>query len=198
MNELWLPPVSLEGAIGSPTVAHVDDDGIYVGYGQAFNRYNLDGTQQTHLINAQNNVMAIHSDGDLLLLNHTSGLYARFLSIDKDTNTVIDTIESYVDSVYDSSIAPEKNRIFGRTQGISPSDITYISYDDQGNFSASVDSPYHGDYPSVSETWVFPSGSKVVDDSGTIYSTDSLTRLGSFGTRIGDIGFFAGEIPIIL
>jgi len=196
-NEQWLTPIDLADASGLPTAAHVDDDGFYVAYGKTVYRYQLDGTGQTHIINAQSNVQRLHTDGNLLFLNHSSGLYARVISVDKLTNTVIDTIDSYIDSIYGSSISTSENRIFGRTSGISPSDIAYVSYDDSGNFLANVDSPYHGDYPGGSETWVFDDGSKVVDNSGTIYST-SLTYLNSFQSSVDDIAFVGGEIPVVL
>ena len=76
-NETWLSPVNLVGATGTPTAELVDADGIYVSYGPAVYRYNLDGTGQTHLLNSTDNVIAIHSDGNLLFLNHSSGLYGR-------------------------------------------------------------------------------------------------------------------------
>lgn len=197
-GETWLTPVSVANPIGTPTVAHSDDDGIYVAYGKAVYRYDLGGGGQTHLLNAQDNVIAIHSDGNLLFLNHTNGYYARIISIDKTTNTIIDTIDNYIDAVYGSSIAPSVNRIFGRTMGISPSDITYVGYRDDGTFTGGAGSPYHGDYPGASTTWVFPNDSKVVDSSGTIYSTSGLTWLNSFGSSVTDVDFLGADIPIVL
>jgi VCBS repeat-containing protein len=197
-SETWLTPIVLAGASGTPTAELVDADGIYVSFGPAVYRYNADGSGQTHLLNSTDTVSAIHSDGNLLFLNHSSGLYARFISINKTTNTIIDTRDQYVESVYGSSISVETNRILGRSSGISPSDITYVSYDDTGKFTGGGDSPYHGDYPGASRAWVFPGGMKVVDSSGTLYSSDSLTWLKSFGTSITDIGFSGSDIPIVL
>ncbi len=196
-NEQWISPIDLADATGLPTAAHIDDDGFYVAYGKTVYRYQPDGSGQTHVINAQNDVRRIHTDDNLLFVNHTAGSYTRVISVDKDTNTVIDTIDDYLDTIYGSSISTPENRIFGRTRGSSPSDITYVSYDDQGNFLANPDSPYHGDYPGATETWVFDDGAKVVDSSGSIYST-SLTYLNSFQSGVDDIDFFGGEIPIVL
>lgn len=196
-NEQWLSPIDLTDATGLPTAAHVDDDGIYVAYGATVYRYQLDGTGQTHVINAQYDVQRIHTDGNLLFVNHTAGHYTRVISIDKNNNTVIDTIDDYLDTIYGSSISTSENRIFGRTRGSSPSDITYVSYDDQGHFLSNPDSPYHGDYPGATEAWVFDDGARVVDSSGTIYST-SLTYLNSFQSGVTDIDFVGGEIPIVL
>ncbi len=196
-NQIWLTSTPLAGASAPPTYALTDSDGIYIAYNTSVYRYALDGSAPVHLLNAANTVKALHTDGNLLFVNHSSGLYARFVSIDKSTNTIISNFENYVDSVYGSSIAPEANRIFGRSSGISPADITYVTYSDTGAFVGGGDSPYHGDYPGASNTWTFPDGGKVVDDSGTLYSTNSLTRLNSFGTRIDEIDFVGGSIPIV-
>ena len=197
-NETWLTPITLSGATQAPSVIHVDADGLYVASGKSVDRYQLDGSAPIHLINAQYNVIGIHTDGNLLFLNHSNGLYARFLSFDKTSNQLIDSFENYVDSVVGSSISTSANRIIGRTQGISPADITFASYGDNGRFTGGGDSPYHGDYPGASTTWMFPGGSKVVDDSGTIYSVSNLTRLNSFGSAVQDVAFLGADVPIVL
>lgn len=194
-NQEWLSPVGLAGATGTPTVLNVDGDGLYVAYDKAVYRYGLDGSGRTHLLNAQYQVNAIHSDGNLLFISHAGGW--RFVSVNKTTNTLIDAIEIH-NAVNGSSIAVGENRIFGRTEGVSPSDITYLQYNDDGTFAGNGDSPYHGDYPGASTTWVFPNDAKVVDDSGTVYSTSGLTRLNSFGSTIDDIDFLGADIPILL
>src|SRR5439155_10853618 len=59
-------------------------------------------------------------------------------------------------------------------------------------------SPHHGDYPGANRVWVFPGDAKVVDDSGTVYSTGNLTFLNSFGGSINDLDFYGTDIPIVL
>lgn len=197
-NEEWLSTIPLTTGVGLPSAFHVDSDGLYAAFGRTVYRYDSDGSNPTHLLNVNNDVIAIHSDGNLLFINNTSGLYTRATSIDKSTNTIIDTIDDYLDTLYGSSMATEQNRIFGRSGGTSPSDITFLSYDDAGNFLSNGDSRYHGDYPYGSQTWVFPDNGKVVDSSGTIYSTDSLTYLGTFGGAFNAMDFIGGEIPVVL
>lgn len=196
--ETWLAPITLDSAPSVPDVALVDGDGIYAAFGKTAYRFNLDGSGRTFLFTALNNILAIHSDGDVLFLNYSSGLYGRITSINKPTNTVITSVENYIDSYGGSSISTETNRIIGRSQGVSPSDITYISYTDGGTFSGGGDSPYHGAYPDATYTWMFPGGMKVVDDSGTIYKTQDLTRVASFGTKVTDVGFGSNNLPIVL
>jgi len=196
-NETWLSSLSL-GSDLNPTAALVDGDGIYVAYGKAVYRYDLEGSNGRHLINTLSPVKAIHSDGNLLFINYTSGLYTRAVSINKTTETLIDTVDDYLDTIYGSSISPTLNRIFGRTSGTSPSDISFLEYDDDGFFGINSGSPYHGDYPSANKTWVFPDESKVIDSSGIVYATQSLDYLNSLGTSIDDIAFYQDEIPIVL
>lgn len=195
--EEWLAPIDLAGASGFATVGHADDDGLYVAYGKSVYRYALDGTGQTAVMSAANDVQRLHTDGNLLFVNHSTSLYARVISVSKTTNTILDTADFYVHSIHGSSIDTVSNRIFGRTQGVSPSDIVYVSYNDQGEILSEVDSPYHGDYPGGSQTWVFDDGSKVVDSSGTIYTT-TLQYANSFGSPVTDIDFVGGQVPIVL
>ncbi|MEQ1751715.1 MAG: hypothetical protein ABL974_20005, partial [Prosthecobacter sp.] len=197
-SQMWLADIVLPSARGTASALHIDADGIYVAYGTAVYRYNLSGGAETHLVNAPNAVSALHTDGNLLFVNHSNSLYARFISINKSTNTQIATFENYIDAVAGSSIALTANKIFGRTLGISPSDITYVSYTDAGAFTVGGASPYHGDYPSATKTWVFPNDARVVDNSGTVYGTGDLTYAGSFGGVITDIAFHGVDIPIVL
>ena len=194
----WLADIVLPVARGTATAFHVDSDGIYVSYGASVYRYNSAGAAETQLLNTAQPVQSIHSDGNLLFINYSSSLYARFVSLNKTTNAQIATFENYIDSVYGSSIAVSANKIFGRTQGISPSDISFVSYTDAGTFTTGGESPYHGDYPTAAKTWVFPNDAKVVDDSGTVYSTGDLTYAGSFGGTITDLSFYGTDIPIVL
>ena len=89
---------------------------------------------------------------------------------------LLQTMSSYVHSLNGSSFAPSLGKLFGRT-GHSPSDIVQVVASADGTLS-SQDSPYHGDYASASQLWVFPDG-QVVDDSGTVYRTSDLTYAGA-------------------
>jgi hypothetical protein len=192
-NEAWLAPIPLPGAPGPATVLHVDDDGMYIAYGKGVYRYDLDGGGRTHLLTLEYDVEGIHSDGDLLIINYSQGNYARLASLSKTTNTVIDTYYKYLHRISGSSIAPELNRIIGRSPG-----LVYVDYNDDGTFNGEGANRDSGDHPRASRTWIFPNGAKVVDDGGTIYSTDGLEYLNSFGGSLDDIDFLGGDVPIVL
>jgi hypothetical protein len=194
----WLEPITLQNANSGPLVAHVDANGIYAAFGQVAYRYDSTGASRTHLINLPTPITAIHSDGNVLFLNYSISLYARFVSINKSNNAIIDSVENYINALSGSSIAPTRNTIYGRSIGISPADITYVTYTDDGHFGFDRgDGPYHGDYPTASRTWVFPDESKVIDDSGIIYATSNLTYLNRLDP-IQDIDFFQLQLPFVL
>lgn len=194
----WMADIVLPTARGTASALHVDSEGIYVSYGASVYRYNSAGGAETFLVTTPQTVQAIHSDGNLLFINYSSGLYGRFISLNKTTNAQIATFEQYIDSVFGSAIAVSANKIFGRNQGVSPADISFVSYTDAGAFTAGGESPYNGAYPSAAKTWVFPNDAKVVDDSGTVYSTGDLTYAGSFSGTITDLTFYGVDVPIVL
>lgn len=194
----WLSDIVLPVARGTATAFHVDADGLYVAYGTNVYRYNSTGGAETLLASPAQSVHAIHSDGNLLFINHSSGLYTRFVSLNKTTNAQIATAEYYSAGMSGSAIAVSANKIFGRSQGVSPADIESVSYTDTGTFVGPGESPYHGDYPSATKAWVFPNEAKVVDTSGTVYSTSSLTYAGTFGGTITDLSFYGIDVPIAL
>ena len=194
----WLPPITLPTIYGPSTAFAVDEDTLYVAYGQSVKRYSLDGSNEVHMVNTAESVQGILIDGNLIFLNRSVSSYARFTSLNKSNNTVIATIENYVYALNGASIAPSVNKLFGRSIGVSPSDITYVNYNDDGTFAGGGDSPHHGEYPGATRTWVFPGDAKVVDNSGTVYNTGNLTYLNSFGGSIADLDFYGADIPIVL
>ena len=189
----WMAAIPLESP---PTAMTVDDTGIYLAFGANVFRTRLDGSDATPLCTTGYSVHGLHAGGTYLFSVYSSGLYARVKSVNKSTGVVADDMSSYVHSLNGSSFAPSLGKLFGRTQGISPSDIVQVVASADGTLSGSQDSPYHGDYASASRTWVFPDDSKVVDDSGTVYRTSDLTYAGSFGQHVDAIAF-SGNSPLI-
>lgn len=198
LSRQWLPAVPLSPTNGTLTAGWIDSDGIYAAYGMSAYRYDQTGNNEVHLADSAQTISQILADGNILFLNRSGGLYARFTSVDKTDNSVVANFSNYIDALGGASIAPSINKMFGRSLGVSPADITYVNYNTDGTFAGGGDGPYHGSYPGASKTWVFPDDAKVVDSSGTIYSTSSLGYLGSFGSSVADIEFYGDEIPILL
>lgn len=191
----WLDSIDLEA---SPTAGWVDDDGIYVAFDKSVRRLNPDGTGSVHLRNFGYTVHGLFTNDHLLLVNYSAGLYSRIDSLEKFEGTLIDSRESYVNSSMGSSHAPGIRAIFGRSSGVSPSDIVKTTYDENGQISATSDSPHHGSFPNANRTWVFPNELRVVDNSGTIYSTSDLRYAASLSTGITDVAFHGDAMPVVL
>ena len=195
--EAWLSSVDLTGGLGAPSVVHVDADGIYAAYGKAVYRYAADGSGQTHLMNSQYDVAAIHTDGSLLFVNFSGGRYTRMASFDKQSNMLLNTTEQHVNSINSSWIVPQTNYIVGTRSG-SPSDVTYVSYTESGEFGNVGDGPYHGEFPRFDTIWLSPSSFRIVDEGGTVYATHTLARVGSLGVGIDEVAFASPSEPIVL
>lgn len=195
-NEVWLSSISLTRI---PTAFHVDDEYIFVAFDKSVYRYDDTGGSETHMGNFDNLVHDLFTDGELLFVNHSNGLYGIVNSLNKQTAAQISSINQYIESLYGTSHVPSKNSIFGRTSGISPADVTLLVYNDDGTFPSGImETPHHGDYLIGEQTHPWPDGSKVTDSSGNVYDGVSLQQLTSFATAIDDLDFHGIDIPIVL
>lgn len=199
-SEAWLSPVPLTEGIGLPTVVHVDADGLYVASGQTVYRYELDGSNGTHIMNGSREVSDLMTDGNMLIVAFVSGGNdPQLIFYDKTDNSLLnDSNPWHSRGLTGWSLSPQTNRAFARSVGVSPSDIHYREYTDDGQVTQSSDSRYHGDFPSAYQTWVFSDGSKVIENSGTVYSTDGLSYAGTVNSSFDDVTFLGDEIPIVL
>lgn len=186
--ESWLAPFSF---VDTPTAMAVDADGLYLAFGSEVKRYALDGSSVDPLHTASFAVEEILTDGPLLFLSSNDLLE----SVDKATGSLLDS-ENYFYSMQGLSIAPSADKIYGRSVGISPSDVFVISYDAGGVLGQQTDSSFHGDYPDAVATWVFPGDQLVADNSGVVYS-GSLGYGGSLAGPFDDMAFHSSG-PILL
>ena len=190
LTETWLSPITLTAA---PTAFAVDNSGIYVSLARSTFRISLDGATTSHLFNTATNVIGIVIGGDILYLNAGNG---NFSSANKNTGALI-AAKNFFYSITGLSIDTTHNKIFGRSSGISPSDIVQIGFTPAGDLGTQSDSPAHGDYPSAQRTFVSPDRSKVIDDAGIIYSTTDLTYLNSLNGAFTDLAF-STSTPVVL
>lgn len=193
VTETWLTPISLAD---TPTAFAVDPDGLYIGFGRRVARFSLTGSNETHLQNTDTDIQSLFTIGQFLYINYSSYPYGKLLSLNKTTGQVIDSKQYLYDVLTGASVAPTKGKIFARDSGISPADIVQVILNSDGTLGGSSDSPYHGDYPNASNTFVFPSEGRVVDNAGIVYNTSDLTYSNSFGGSVDDIAFY-GDLPII-
>ncbi len=191
----WLPLISLPR--GGATAMAADATGAVVAYGAAVYRYGTGFTGETSVGKVSSAAQSVFLDGNLVIVVHSQSLYSRVTIFDRTTGAQLSTRETYVDSLYGASHAAGGNRLYGRTQGVSPSDIVTASYTDAGVVGGTADSTYHGTYPNAARTWCFPDEAKVADSSGTVYTAPGLKYFGSFAGKIDDISF-NGDVPIVL
>lgn len=192
-NKTWLQAITLSQI---PTAFHIDAEYLFIAYGNTLYRYSHDGTNQTHVGNFNYPVKAVFTDGNLLFVFHNS-----VTVFNKETTAVVSTDGGQYGLTYmraGISHAPEINTFFGRSTGVSPSDIGLLQYEDDGSITLIDDSPHHGDYASASQTWAFPDNTKVVDSSGNAYNSASLQHVASFATQVDDLTFYGNDIPIVL
>lgn len=197
-TESWLDPIAFNSLLGEPTAVSVDDSYIFVAFGQAVYRFDLDGTNQLHLYNTNSTVKSLFTNDSHLIINHSSGSNGRLATVEKATGLFVDSRSYTYRSLNGASYSPEVGKIFGRTSGISPSDILYVQVNSDGTLgTGAIDSPYHGGYPNASATFLFPEGGRVVDTSGIVYNTSDLSYSNSLAGGVNDIDFY-GELPIVL
>ena len=174
-----------------------DAEGAVVAYGSSVYRYDGAFAGESLVGSTSSAIQSVFLDGNLVIAVHSTGSYGRVTVFNRTTGSVLSSINTYVDSIHGASHAKESNRLYGRTQGRSPSDILTASYTDAGIVTGPSDSPYHGDYASASKTWIFPGETRVVDSSGTVYNTPGLSYHGSFAGTLTDIAF-NGDVPVVL
>lgn len=186
--EAWLPDISFPA---TPTAMAVDADGLYVAFGADVKRFALDGSGGTLLRTAPFSVQEMVVDGPHLFLS----AFDLLESVDKATGAALDSQE-YFFSMRGLSVARSTDRIYARSLGISPSDIFVVPYNPDGTLGAQEDSPFHGDYPGATKTWLLPGDQIVADNSGIVYS-GALGYGGSLAGPFDDLAFHASG-PIAL
>lgn len=184
----WVNAIDLAEA---PTAFTADADGLYIAFGRRVSYFTLTGVE-THLKNTPSNILGLLSDATRLFL-----VESNTISIIQKLDGIYLDSKSFFYSMTGLSIAPSLNKIFGRSTGISPSDILSITVDNAGKLGSQVDSPYHGAYPNASQTYVFPGDARVADNSGIVYNTANLTYNNSLGGAFTDMAFWNG-LPILL
>ncbi len=80
---------------------------------------------------------------------------------------------------------PDKNRVYGADNGLSPSDIERWDLE-AGTVAYSYDSPYHGDYPMCGDLRIHPSGNTIYTRCGHIFLATNV--VGTDMTWVADMG----------
>jgi fibronectin type 3 domain-containing protein len=181
----------------------VDEHGIYICYeesnGNLLYRYDHTLADEVQMGSVAGSLQAIHTDGNLIIINCTSGTSNNFRSFDKRTNLEVASHRDSFAPVHGSAICRKNNHIFGTTSaGGSMFDTSYITYRDDGTFQYYSDGPHHHEYPIGTRIWVFPDEDRMIDTTGIIYSTHTMKYMTELGTTISDVTFTGDNLPIVL
>jgi len=183
----WLPQIFFEY---SPRSMAVDESGLYVAFTNGLFRFDLDGKNKEQIVGIPGEIEEILAYQQLLLVSDGDELQSYYKTggaiIDSDTLSFRRGIGYSIDS--------STGRVFGRSTGSSPSDISFGELASDGEITPLGDSPYHGDFPGAEWTQVIQNGLAVVDSSGTIYNQEDLTYRGSLGDPIQGLANFGTEI----
>ncbi|MBD5780975.1 fibronectin type III domain-containing protein [Pelagicoccus sp. NFK12] len=190
-SQSWLDPI----AIGeSASCFVVVDDFLFVAYGKILYRYQLDGSDETHVGNFLHPIISLHADGDLLFVNHSSGSYAYFDSYDQNTLGRLDTFTNYQAFAASTVVEPSLNQLY---HARSSNSRYTINYDDNGTFVGSLqgNTAYNTTTGDYFLRW--PERSRILGQSGWIYDSSSFLPIGQIAA-VDSIAFIEGELPMIV
>ncbi len=187
----WLKPISLPSG---PKAFTVSGTSIYVAFGASVSAFPLDGSTETVLGNLPFSIGSVNELKGKLYLGDTYG--SKFSAMNETTGAIAGSTNLWY-SATGFSLAPTKNKIFSVSTGVSPSDILQTVINADGTIGAQTDSPYHGDYPTGTRTYVFGGEGRVATNAGIVYSAGDLSYLGSLAGSFTD-GDFSGSSPVIL
>lgn len=166
----------------SSTTLTLHQGNLYYTAGRTVRRMKTDGTADEFLTNTSADVVGLVAVGNFLYVRFSDS-YAELFGLNLASRTTFTTTGGYtVGGAF--SVAPSLGRLFTRTIGLSPGDIGYATFKSDGTIATRADSPYHGDFPNGSKTWVIAREAAVIDNSGTIYRTDNLNFVASVGSFV--------------
>ncbi|MDQ8204165.1 fibronectin type III domain-containing protein [Pelagicoccus sp. SDUM812003] len=190
-NQTWLDPIAIDESASCFVVA---DDFLFVAYGKILYRYALDGSDATHLGNFLHPILSLHTDGDLLFVNHSSSGYAYIDSYDQNTLGRLDSFTAYDPFNADAVIEPNLNEIYsvyGNERRFA------IGYEDNGEFSTSLRSQYSGNATIGSKLFLWSGKSRQIGRRGWVYDSVTLETIGQLA-EVDSLAFVEGELPIIV
>lgn len=187
-------PLSSLPLTDSPSAFTLDGQYLYTATGRSIYKSDLDGGNRTYVLATGSDITALFTVNDYLYAEEVNGYIS---VISKADNLQKQFFASFYDGKqYITSDA--NSNFFFRSVNISPSDICKGIIDSDGLIKSIQDSPYHGDFPSASKIFINRNETAIYDDRGIIYSTDTLSYLGSLAGKADQITFLDDDSPVIL
>ncbi len=189
--ETWLDPIAIDE---SASCFALNDSYLFVAYGKILYRYDLDGGNKTHLGNILHSVVSLHTDGNLLMVNHSSSNNAYFDSYDIGTLARLDSFSSYYTFDSDCLLDPENNRIYDTRWSDSRVEIRY---DDTGTFTENTYSSSSNNAAPGDFFLSWPEKDRMVGATGWIYDRQTFYPIAQLA-KTDCIAFVDGVLPVIV
>lgn len=183
-TEAWLPAVSL-GFV--PGALAVNQHGVFVGNDRALQRFSLAIDGETNVRNFTNKVREILAGTNHLFVVSGDYVYPQIDTLDYSTYAIKGTTSNIYSIAQNLTLNADNTLLAGRDMGLSPSDIYRLVVNADGTFGTILSSPYHGTYAVGNKLYFLNNGTKLAENSGIIYASDTLVFDGGVGGAFADL-----------
>jgi hypothetical protein len=197
-QESWLPIVYLSET-KVPTAFLPTAEGVFIAYGRELVRRSLNLQTEAPVTTSAATIQTLFSAGSWLYYQEGTNIKCwnrGTLAAGPSSAT------GYYEGGFNRPARPVYSGVYQRLYttrpGTSPNDIESYSVDGSGSITRFNDSPYHGDFRIGSRQYLSPNSSLLFDNSGVIYTVDSLTYAASIGRAFDDLAFLADGTPLVL
>jgi hypothetical protein len=179
----------------SPTNMEIvaDQQRLYLGYASGAIRYialNGSSPAEVHFANAAAGIYGMASAGNYLAVQTLGGYGSGYVY--NSSGAITDQGGYYYGYSREATWDPVNSRLYYTRDGISPNDLHYDAINQAtGEITASLETPYHGDYVIRSPIRVSANGQYVLLGSGDLYRHTDLNWTGSLGSQFSDARWLA-------
>lgn len=190
-----LPSITLPSGHPQMTAACADADGLLVAYGTSVFRYDLSGTNESHVFEAASSVQNLLTDGNLLFINKWESNGATVISLDRTTLATLGTWQTSSGGFSSPTISRSTNTLVFNRYGTSYHAM--LPYAEDGTFTEPA-LPANTDSRSTG-TWLWPDGSRYMDTTGTVRgTTHPYPVAGSIGREISAAAIVPGQGMVVI
>lgn len=168
---------------------------IYYAFDSAVRRMNPDGSSDEAVGTAAASVASFYGVGDNLYAVSRYSITGFHLPDFSSFSPQGGFFSTNLDQGF--SVSPTLRRVFARSLSVSPADISYATFDENGSYANVRQSPYHGDFPWANRTWVLPGEELVAEETGTVYKTADLTFAGSIAHFVDLTPLAEGDFVVL-
>ena len=205
----WQPSVLLPDKEEALSAAHADEDGLYLAYGSSIYRYDLDGSNETFILNQPTTIGRIFSNANVGIV------IAKIPSSDGQATTFLKSNNSLVATTnlqrFDVESASDVTYVAGKKMLVLKRGTTYrrLEIDGDGIFGnilgLNLEGPgggFGGGGRADSEKFFFyPSGLRFLDETGRVFLEGfpgTFTEVLKAGVTPRDVVFRGSRAAIVL